>query len=449
MLSRKGIIKLFADEHWLKDIHLIDQKPDYKLGLLLLHEQIGGTLQYSHISKHEMLLRARRKWKNDDILVRDRPGFPSALGSDDSPTSFQFVCKCSRVLGVQSNGLFEAMLAGRVAHGYGESLFTFMENDGVEDDSKGIAPLDFINFVVFACLTPAQWITNPEHLRFLASNPSETEAYMKGFKHYTRHLPPDDLELFYKTDKREYRLGMTLHFTSGTVAHESAFLYFTGGLSVCEGAFTWSDGDCSSFEVDLIECIESDLLIDAKLAGVITDESGEQIVTCVIDGTSVRSMTLNSDSDSLYFEIPLHVVANRKNLRISFQYSNASYIEEGCRKLAVAFMWLRLASLEEDAVEKKWLQSTSELSEQVRQLLVIEEAQRDKIAELQGNICEIENARQNEVTELQAHISEIENARQNEIRELQASISGLKNSTSWKITKPLRRIKDLLFVKSN
>ena len=342
MLSRKGILKLFAEEKWLKDIHLVDENPDYELGILLLSIFCGSSLQHSLMSDRELLLRAYKKYNNSEVLIRSRPGFPYVGESDDSPTSFHFSCKCKRVAGIQSSGLFEALLVGRAAHNYNDSIYSFMCNNGIEDESKDVAPLDFINFVVFACLTPAQWIVDVHHLRFLLSNPSETDVYMKGFNNFTKHLNPDDIEVFYMTEKREYRTGTVLRFTYGTVSHESAFLYFTEGISECEGSYTWSDGDFSRFEVDLIEEINTNLKIDVQLAMVILNEIGEQVVTCFINDTPLESIILCANTRSLTFNVPKNLVSNKKNLIFTFKYSNAVYVENGPRKLAVAFEWLCL-----------------------------------------------------------------------------------------------------------
>jgi hypothetical protein len=43
MLSRKGLLRLFAAEEYLKDIHQIDAEPQYELGILLLHAQYACT----------------------------------------------------------------------------------------------------------------------------------------------------------------------------------------------------------------------------------------------------------------------------------------------------------------------------------------------------------------------------------------------------------------------
>jgi hypothetical protein len=194
ILTRKGLLKLLAKKEFLKDIHLIDNDACYEAGVLLSNFHYGLTYRYTHAGNEEMLLCARKKWGKDDVLIRSRPGFPMQEGTDDSPTSFHFICKCKRIVGIQSNGLFEAMLAGRVAHGYGDHPFSFMENKGVDDMSKGAAPLDFVNYVIFAYTVPIEWMTDVNHLRFLLSNPSETEVYMKTYKHYTKHLSPEDIE---------------------------------------------------------------------------------------------------------------------------------------------------------------------------------------------------------------------------------------------------------------
>ena len=353
LLSRKGLFKLFVSEQHLGDIHFIDNEPIFDVGVLLTapFSSVGLVLQHSHISNEEICLRVRRKYPAESVLIRAHPNFTLHQdANDESPTSFHFSCKCTTVVTIIGSGVFEVMWIGRKMRTYVDNPFCFMEAGDLGGHDADIAPLDFINFVIFAYMHPMEWMTDPKHLRFLLSEPSEVDVYMKAFKHHTSHLSEDDIELFYKTEGREYRLGMPLFFTSGIIAHQSAFLYSTQGLSVCEGAFTWSDGDSSCFEFDLTEVIGGDLMVDARLSMVIVNENGEQVVTCLVNDVQVGSVTLSEQSRSLAYKIPGHLAKNKK-LSIAFNYSDATFLGGGDRKLAVAFEQLRISHFDNTPID--------------------------------------------------------------------------------------------------
>jgi len=72
-----------------------------------------------------------------------------------------------------------------------------MCNNGMHDPNVELVPLEFVNFLIFSNYIPIEWMANEEHLRFLASGPSETAKYMKTFTYFaskntdikTKYLP--------------------------------------------------------------------------------------------------------------------------------------------------------------------------------------------------------------------------------------------------------------------
>jgi hypothetical protein len=350
MLPRKGLLRLLTSEFYLKDIHNIDNEPEYEAGVLLNNSD-GALLHVGqkYITDWELCDRVKEKHKN--ILIRARPWCePTVDAQDDSPTCFHFCCKCEKVAGFSTKGMFEAMLAGRAAHEYGSFFFHSFCNDGIEDSEKGIAPIEFINFVLFGLCAPIEWLTDPEYLRFLLSNPSEKEIYMRTFEAYTRRLSRDDMELYYsdvdaKTKKRTYRLGDMLYFSSGHKPHESASYYCTGGLCDYVSNCTWSDGDCTSFEFDLFEPGNEQLTISIALHDVAVDvnlQNPSQTIFCEINGVDCGSIVLTKISKIMRFKIP--IVCNNDKLRIKFTYK-CLYDQDGF-KFGVAFERMYISCLD-------------------------------------------------------------------------------------------------------
>lgn len=350
MLSQKGLLRLFVSEQYIADVHNIDSEPEYDVGVLYNTAQFA----YYHagkeyVSDQDMSTRAKAKY--DKVLVRTRPGFEATADAlDDSPTCFHFCCKCKHVVGFMTKGVFEAMLAGRIPHEYGSLFFTEFCNHGIEDDSKGLATIELLNYVMFGLCTPFTWLTDPDYLRFLLSNPSEKEQYMRSFNYYTRSISRVDLEFHYMTDKRAYRLGDPLYFTSGHMPHEYGAYYCRGGLHINGGFCTWSNGASTSFAFDFEEPINEPLTISVVLYEVAMDWNSSnpaQVVTCEVNGIDCGSITLTPGRKYLRFTIPAECFTDK--LQVTFRYS---YLHaDGNLKLAVAFERMYISSSRQRLIE--------------------------------------------------------------------------------------------------
>ena len=324
ILSRKGIMRLFFDEQFMMDIHRIDDEPEYDIGVI--HNSIPDPLHFfgqKTVPDEEMSLRAREKYSK--VLIRARPGFlkyADKNAQDISPSCYHFCCKCKRVVGFMTKGMFDAMLAGRITHEYGSFVFHLFCNNGLEDDSKGVAPLEFINFIIFALWAPLPWLTDIVHLRLITSGISEKELYMRSFNYFTQDISKEDIEFYYMSDNRAYRLGDILHFTSGHKPHEYAAYYCTGGLVSYIGNCTWSNGENTSFEFDLMESVNEPLTISAALYDVAMDWNSTnpaQTVSCLVNGVDCGSVTLTPGKKYFRFAIPAECFTDK--LQVNFRYS--------------------------------------------------------------------------------------------------------------------------------
>lgn len=336
MLSRKGLLRLFIAERYIADVHGIDDEPAYDIGVLLNNMRIA--LHYTgREAMGDQELCALAKEKYDKVLIRTRPGYErTGEAMDDSVSCFHFCCRCRHVLGFATKGMFEAMLAKRIPHEYGSFLFHSFTNDGLEDDAKGLAPVEFLNFVLFGLCTPFPWTTDPEYLEFLLSGPTEKQLYMRGFLHYTNGISGEDLALYYGSDHRAYRLGDPLYFTGGHKPHEYAAYYCRGGLQYNSGVCTWSNGESTTFAFDLENPPIRPLTVSVSLHGVVMDWSAPnptQTVTCEANGVACGTVQLVPDQKQIRFTVPPQCAAD--TLRIVFRYGYVQPV--GVYELAVAF----------------------------------------------------------------------------------------------------------------
>lgn len=340
LLSRKGLLKLFMAPHYLRDLNLIHQAPAYEAGLLLAPGTSGASLQYGAMTNEELRLRARRRFAPGRILERERPGF-AYRGTDLSPTSFHFACQCKRVAANASNGLLEAMLVGRTACAYGHAYYSFMADKGLEEARDSVAPLDFLNFVIFAYYLPETWMTDVDYLRFRLSNPSERAIYLRGYDHALRRVAPQDLPLYTQEAPYAYPLGKTLYFTQA--GDYTALLYFNGGLSNPEEAFTWSSGDETTATFD-VGPVQQDLCLRVGIARAYMEGRREQLVSLFVNDRYVTTALVRKRARRFSLVIP-RSFCQEGPLRLRLRYANPQVPPGGERCLTVAYQRVSLSAI--------------------------------------------------------------------------------------------------------
>jgi len=270
--------------------------------------------------------------------------------------------------------MFEAMLAGRIAHEFGSFIVHSFCNEGIDDNSKEVAPLKFVNFVVFGLCIPFAWLTCPDYLNILLSNSSEESMYMYSFEHFTSGISDEDLQFYYMTSGREYRLGDTLYFSRGHKPHEYGSYYCIEGLHELEDVCTWSNGDRSVFEFDLTEPINEPLSVTVILYGVATAQGDDavQTVTCEVNDVDCEVFRLKAGKKYIRFTIPAEHVSEK--LRITFKYD---YIHSsGNANIAVAFEQIYICRAGQRAFEET-------LFDEITQIMIQHESMEAYISELE------------------------------------------------------------------
>jgi hypothetical protein len=140
-------------------------------------------------------------------------------------------------------------------------------------------------------------------------------------------------------DKRTYRLGDPLYFTSAHKPHEYAAYYCLGGLHTNGGICTWSNGESTSFEFDLVDPVNGPLTISIALYEVAMDWNSKipaQTVSCEVNGTGCGSVMLTPGKKYLRFTIPAECFTDKLQITFRYGYLNPS----GDLKIAVAFEWM-------------------------------------------------------------------------------------------------------------
>lgn len=419
MLTHKGLLRLFILEQYMADIHNIDNEPEYDVGVLYNNGQVAlYHAGQEYVSDLEMSARAKERY--DRILIRTRPGFePTADALDDSPTCFHFCCKCKHVLGFMTKGMFEAMLAGRIPHEYGSFIFTSFCNKGIEHNNMSFVPNEFLNFVLFGLCTPFTWLTDQDYLRFLLSNPSEKELYMRSFNYFTENITKEDLELYYMKPGRMYRLGDPLYFTSGHKPHEYAAYYCTGGLSNNLGFCTWSNSESTSFVFDLTEPVNEALIISVVLYEVAMDWNSQnpaQTVTCEVGGINCGSIILTSGKKYMRFIIPAECFTDKLQVTFRYGYLHTS----GDLKIAIAF-------------ERMYISRIGQR--------MMEDSMSDEIVSMVNKASLLET----QISELESHNAELKT----QISGLEEQIQLIYSTRSWKLGNGIMKIAARILPRKN
>ena len=422
MLSHKGILKLFVSDKFKMDIHNIDNEPEYDVGIIF-NSPDGAFLllaQEEYLSDQDMYSRAKKIY--DKVLARERPGVNhmNAL-SDDSPSCFHFCCRCERIVGHMTKGIFDAMLAKRITHEYGSYIYHSFCNNGIEDSEKGVAPIEFVNFVVFGLSSPFPWQTDEDYLHLLLTDLTRNELYMRSFKHYTKSISKEDLEFYYMTDNRAYRLGDILHFISGCKPHEYGTYYCTDGLSrYFSETCVWTQGNYTAFEFDLVELITEPLTILVSLYDVLVDNNlstPSQTIKCEVNGYDCGSITLISGMKFLHYSIPVEYITDKLN--VTFTYSHLEKYNDDYS--SIAYEWMCICKQSAQIPWSTMLNVSMQNSDLHKQ----------------------NNALQNSINDLQAQIDILENNNdliQANNSELQTQIQSIYNSRSWKLGNKIMKI---------
>lgn len=189
ILSRKALLSLMLEDTYLPLLALMDQQPPYELGVVAQTPFSSRLASYTLMNTDDMLRLAQQNYRDDEVLVRYRPDAQNffrfnGMDFDDSKVGAQFLCKCKRIVGIQTNMSFEAMLWGRTSHVLGFSTAKFMALHDLRDKSECVPPDTFLSFYILGHLVPYELGADLSYLQWRLSNPPQTEIYQKHLDYY-------------------------------------------------------------------------------------------------------------------------------------------------------------------------------------------------------------------------------------------------------------------------
>lgn len=188
LLSHQALLALFLNKDYISCLKMFGQEPEYEAGICAQQESIARFFAIGYQSNADMVAYAKRYFPAEKVLFRDKmlsplPAIAAGMKKDDSISPAQFMCRCKCLLSLNSNMGFEAMLWGKPVAILSEAPYRFMGVSSLAGTPEA-APVEFLNFVLFAFLIPYQRLLDAEYLHWRCTDPSEKEIYLSNLEYY-------------------------------------------------------------------------------------------------------------------------------------------------------------------------------------------------------------------------------------------------------------------------
>ncbi|MBK5274129.1 MAG: hypothetical protein JJE30_03635 [Desulfuromonadales bacterium] len=193
ILSKKELLYLFVQEHYLPELISEGTSRPFDMGLALQIEDDSNVIAYGKgYNNFELIHSARKLYNRDAILIRRHPRghleYKENLGViDDSPNVFAFFKKCRRIATVNSSVGLEALLFDMPTFILGDSPFSFMTNNRLDSVADGLDINDqllALNFILFGYLIPYELLFNVDYYRWRLAERSEIEIFQYHQNYY-------------------------------------------------------------------------------------------------------------------------------------------------------------------------------------------------------------------------------------------------------------------------
>jgi glycosyl transferase family 99 len=183
-------------------------EPEFEVGIALQVEDDSNVVIYNNgWNSLRLIYKARQVFPSNQILVRPHPLSPFGVGDlqdrdlavvDSSTSAMEFICKCKRILTINSSVAFEAIVAGRPTYILGDSPMANMAyhhfDRRVRDQLRDIPLLrEKVAFYAFNYLVPRTLWLDPEYYRFRLASPSEIAIrkwHFEAIEQYCASLRP-------------------------------------------------------------------------------------------------------------------------------------------------------------------------------------------------------------------------------------------------------------------
>lgn len=182
MFSRKELLTLFLSTDALRYVKMLYYKPQYEFGIDLGMTEDPFVNVYQTTSNEKVIKKCKALVGEDRIICRTHPMKPSKTkfpNMDNSPTSVEWMLKCSKIVTSISNMGYEAMLYGKSSYIIsGKMPFAKEAIEDLDSLEDHIASSKFLNYITFGYFSPYNLMFNKDYILWRAKkNPKLKEVY--------------------------------------------------------------------------------------------------------------------------------------------------------------------------------------------------------------------------------------------------------------------------------
>lgn len=208
VFSNEEIITMIGKEHTLPLINLINNQPQYEMGICCeCYSLLPQVFKNCAYTDDDIFYECKRLFGSDKLKVRSHAAHLNDIQVDRSevhndPAST--ILSCRRLTAVQSQILLKVLLWKRTAVLKTDSLpFAFL----CAKDFTAVQPADLLglNYYIFGYLIPSDLMFSDEYWKWRLTNPSETEIYQWHLDFLFKALGFDKEQLMKLQGKERFR----------------------------------------------------------------------------------------------------------------------------------------------------------------------------------------------------------------------------------------------------
>lgn len=208
VFRNEEIITILGKEHTLPLIKLIDNAPQYEMGICCeCFSLVPPVFKKQAFTDDDIFYDCKRLFGSDRLKVRSHAAHLNDIQVDRSevhndPASF--ILSCKRLTAVQSQILLKVLLWRRTAVLKTDCLpFTFLCAKSFSAEQP--AEILGLNYYIFDYLIPSDLMFSDEYWKWRLTNPSETEIYQRHLNFLFNALVIDKEEVMQLQGKERFR----------------------------------------------------------------------------------------------------------------------------------------------------------------------------------------------------------------------------------------------------
>ncbi|HIT10889.1 MAG TPA: glycoside hydrolase family 99-like domain-containing protein [Candidatus Onthousia faecigallinarum] len=209
-LSRKELFALLVDQKNWGYLDQLNISASFEIGYGLGVATDCFAKVYSKWDQNKVLDKLSHLTESEKILIRPHPKEPVDLSKwnfscDDSPSSFEWILKCKRIVADLSNVSFEAAFLGKTVISLSSRMpVSFGKESSLDFLEEDVMSVKQLNFLLFAWFAPEELTQDLDYVRWRLQNPSQVDIYKKNLDYILHSFDMSYQELRKIEPKRRF-----------------------------------------------------------------------------------------------------------------------------------------------------------------------------------------------------------------------------------------------------